>query len=107
MNRHTASMKLPLGGLTLIFAYTLLIESQDVEHFEYDHIPKIFALIRKDFKYFYWPQIKYEQLFNIEKDAYDEYDVINSTAQTTQNALDVMKARYEFQKRWAQSGKPV
>ena len=76
-------------------------------HNRFDHIPAVFALIRKDWKYFYWPQTQYEQLFHIEKDKYEEWDIINSTMQTTQEALFVMRKRYKFMKEWAQSGKPV
>jgi arylsulfatase len=78
-----------------------------VGHNVYYHIPAIFALIRKDWKYFYWPQTKYEQLFHIEEDPWEEYDVFNSTSQTTVEALNIMKARYAFLKNWAQSGNPV
>ena len=76
-------------------------------HNRFDHIPAVFALIRKDWKYFYWPQIQYEQLFHIEKDKYEEWDLLNSTMQTTQEALFFMRERYKFMKEWAQSGKPV
>ena len=76
-------------------------------HGPFDHIPAVFALIRRDWKYFYWPQTKFEQLFHVEKDVYEEWDIINSTAQTTVEALHIMKARYAFMKKWAQSGKPV
>jgi hypothetical protein len=62
---------------------------------------------RKDYKFFYWPQTNYEQLFHVETDSYEEWDVVNSTAQTTTEALTLMKARYQFMKEWAQSGKPV
>jgi arylsulfatase len=76
-------------------------------HGHYFHIPAVFALIRKDYKFFYWPQTNYEQLFHVETDSYEEWDVVNSTAQTTTEALTLMKARYQFMKEWAQSGKPV
>lgn len=76
-------------------------------HGRYFHIPAVFALIRKDYKFFYWPQTNYEQLFHVETDSYEEWDVVNSTAQTTTEALTLMKARYQFMKEWAQSGKPV
>jgi len=78
-----------------------------VGHNAYFHIPAVYALIRKDYKYFYWPQVKYEQLFHIEKDAFEENDLLNSTAQTTPQALHMMRARYAFLKTWAQSGNPV
>lgn len=76
-------------------------------HPPYYQIPAVFGLIRKDYKYFYWPQVNYEQLFHIEKDPYEEYDIWNSTAQTTKEVLQLMKARYQFLKTWAQSGNPV
>ena len=78
-----------------------------VGHNRYVHIPAIFALIRKDYKYFYWPQVKYEQLFNIEKDPYEEYDLLNTTKQTSQEVLELMRARYAFLKNWSQAGNPV
>jgi arylsulfatase A-like enzyme len=78
-----------------------------VGHNEYYHIPAVFALIRKDWKYFYWPQVKVEQLFQIENDPYEQRDVLNSTAQTTQEALDFMRARYFFLKNYSQMGNPV
>jgi hypothetical protein len=71
-------------------------------------VPAVFALIRKDYKYFYWPQAAgYEQLFHIQGDPYEENDILNSTAQTTRHALHLMQARFLFMKTWAQSGKPV
>ena len=73
----------------------------------YFQVPAVFALIGKDYKYFYWPQTRYEQLFRIESDPYEENDILNSTAQTTQQALHMMRARYVFLKKWAQSGNPV
>lgn len=87
---------------------TLQGRNEDAEgHNRFDHIPAVFALIRKDWKYFFWPQTQYEQLFHIEKDKYEEWDLKNSTQQTTQEALFFMRKRYKFMKEWAQSGKPV
>jgi len=70
-------------------------------------IPSVFALIRKDYKYFYWPQSGYEQLFRVETDSFEEEDIVNSTSTTTQQALHLMKARFLFLKKWAQAGRPV
>ncbi|KAL7571424.1 hypothetical protein ACA910_019184 [Epithemia clementina (nom. ined.)] len=70
-------------------------------------IPAVFALIRKDYKYFYWPEENYEQLFYMEQDPYEERDVFRDTSTTTQQALMVMRARYRFLKTWAQAGNPV
>ena len=69
--------------------------------------PPVFALIRKDYKYFYWPHDDYEQLFQVERDPYEEVDIVNATSRTTQHALELMRARYAFLKQWAQSGNPV
>ncbi|XMO76119.1 sulfatase [Roseibacillus persicicus] len=41
-------------------------------------IPASEALVRKDFKYFYWPEQKVEQLFDIRTDPQEENDLINS-----------------------------
>jgi arylsulfatase len=71
------------------------------------HLPAVFALIRKDWKYVYWPQWEHEQLFNMEADPDEVDDVLNSTSQSTVEALHMMKARYHFMKKWAQSGNPV
>ncbi|KAL7574675.1 hypothetical protein ACA910_003019 [Epithemia clementina (nom. ined.)] len=77
------------------------------------NVPAVFALIRKDYKYFYWPETGYEQLFRIENDPYEECDLLNNTdvvaatTQTTKFALQLMRARYQFSKAWAQSGNPV
>jgi len=76
-------------------------------HGRYQTLPSVFALIRKDYKYFYWPQLKYEQLFCVENDPYEESDILNSTMQTTQRALHMTRARFSFLKSWAQSGNPV
>jgi len=69
--------------------------------------PPVFALIRKDWKYFYWPTFEYEQLFHVEADPTEEWDLLNDTMQTTVDALQVMRARYAFLKNWSQSGNPV
>lgn len=78
-----------------------------VGHNVYYHIPAVFALIRRDWKYFYWPQVGYEQLFHIERDPDEEFDVLNATISTTKEALAYMRARYAFLKNYSQSGNPV
>jgi len=42
-------------------------------------MPTNSALVRKDFKYIYWPQFKYEQLFNLEADPLEDDDIVNKT----------------------------
>ena len=44
------------------------------EHF----IDAAFALITKEWKYIYWPQKQYEQLYHRSIDIYDEYDIIQN-----------------------------
>ena len=81
--------------------------ASDASGHTFRKIPAVFALIRKDYKYFFWPRTGYEQLFHIEQDPYEEADIRNSTSTTTKEALVLMKARYRFLKEWAQSGNPV
>jgi hypothetical protein len=55
-------------------------------------------------QYFYWPRRKYEQLFHIASDPYEQRDVVNST---DPSLLDEIKARYAYLKNRSQSGFPV
>jgi arylsulfatase A-like enzyme len=67
-----------------------------------------FALITDEWKYVYWPQHDYEQLFHRSVDPYDEWDMLNtSMIQTTDDIYLKMKTRYEFLKDWVLSGKRV
>ena len=36
------------------------------------------ALVRKDFKYFYWPEHQVEQLFDLKNDPHEENDLANN-----------------------------
>lgn len=40
-----------------------------------DFIPASEALVRKDWKYFYWPEHEYEQLFHIAEDPFEQTDL--------------------------------
>ena len=44
-------------------------------------IPSSQALVRKDWKYFYWPDFKTEQLFDLRADPLEEHDLIADPAQ--------------------------
>ena len=55
-------------------------------------IPASQSLVRKDWKYFYWPDFKREQLFNIANDPHEELDLANNPAQT--NRLVEMRERF-------------
>jgi len=56
------------------------------------HIPDVEALVRKDYKYIYWPQHKYEQLFHLPTDRLEENDLINVTEK--QEIIKSMKVRF-------------
>jgi arylsulfatase A-like enzyme len=64
-------------------------------------IPAVFALVRRDYKYFYWPQLKYEQLFHVEVDPLEQHDVHNTT---DPDLLARLKARYAELKNLSQGG---
>ncbi|MEY4386580.1 MAG: hypothetical protein RLY20_1863 [Verrucomicrobiota bacterium] len=55
-------------------------------------IPSSEALVRKDWKYFYWPEFKREQLFNLLADPREEHDLVNHPAQ--QERLAGMRQRF-------------
>jgi arylsulfatase A-like enzyme len=56
-------------------------------------IPGSQALVRKDWKYFYWPDFKHEQLFDLRADPHEEHDLIADPAQTAR--LTEMRRRFE------------
>jgi arylsulfatase len=55
-------------------------------------IPAAEALVRKDWKYFYWPNAKLEQLFHVEADPFEENDLANDPQQASQ--LAEMRKRF-------------
>jgi arylsulfatase A-like enzyme len=80
------------------------------------------ALITNEWKYVFWPEQEYEQLFNRRIDPLDEWDLIrkdnlmntsafNTTGdgnlQTTQAAYETMKARFIELRQHVMDGKPV
>jgi len=81
--------------------------SDALGHNRFDHIPAVFALIRKDYKYFYWPQVQYEQVFRLEHDPYEEFDIINITAKDDPEKLAWLKERYHYLKNLSQTGHRV
>ena len=70
------------------------------DEFFYEHVPvnagnKIpasEALVRKDWKYFYWPDSKLEQLFHVETDPFEENDLAGDPAQASR--LAAMRERF-------------
>ncbi|MEY3896254.1 MAG: hypothetical protein RLZZ214_1774 [Verrucomicrobiota bacterium] len=55
-------------------------------------IPASEALVRKDWKYFFWPDFKTEQLFNLTADPIEEHDLVADPAQ--QDRLEEMRGRF-------------
>jgi len=76
-------------------------------HDYFTHIPAVFGLVSKEYKYFYWPQTKYEQIFRVSSDPYEEEDIFNATLRTDRTALAALRGRYAYLKSLSQSGHPV
>lgn len=57
-----------------------------------DFIPASEALVRKDWKYFYWPEFDREQLFHLETDPIEEKDLAGDPAH--RNKLVEMRSRF-------------
>ena len=65
-----------------------------------DFIPASEALVRKDWKYFYWPEFDREQLFNLKNDPIEENDLAANPEHAAQ--LSEMRARFAELKAAAQ-----
>jgi arylsulfatase len=66
-------------------------------------IPASEALVRKDYKYFYWPNFKYEQLFDMKNDPGELNDISKSTSPAHQLKLKEMRKRFVELKMMAHS----
>jgi arylsulfatase A-like enzyme len=67
-----------------------------------------FALITKEWKYIYWPQHRYEQIFHRSVDPYETKDLFNSSKiLPTSEIYSKLRNRYEILKVWVQGGNPV
>lgn len=69
-------------------------------HKSSDFIPASEALVRKEWKYFYWPEFEREQLFNIDKDPMEENDLVANPEHAGQ--LAEMRTRFAELKAAAQ-----
>merc|ERR1711957_305612 len=58
------------------------------------YIPASEALVRKDYKYFYWPNFNYEQLFDMKNDPGEMNDLFNSTDPVHHQKLMEMRKRF-------------
>ena len=74
------------------------------QDFDMSYIPSVLALVSREYKYFYWPQSGYEQLFRVSSDPHEEDDVFNTTDPAVREKI---KARYEHLKELSQRGGPV
>jgi arylsulfatase A-like enzyme len=78
------------------------------QEFFYEHpmlkstefIPASEALVRKGWKYFYWPEFEREQLFNLKNDPIEEHDLAKDPA--FENQLSEMRKRFAELKAEAQ-----
>lgn len=67
------------------------------------YIPSSEALVRKDFKYMYWPDWKYEQLFDLTNDPGELEDIFNSTKPDIVEIKANMKKRFDELKNMVKS----
>ena len=72
-----------------------------------DYIPSSEALVRKDYKYMYWPDYKYEQLFDLVKDPGELEDIFNQNDTKTMSIKKDMKRRFKELKNIVKSGEIV
>lgn len=71
------------------------------------YIPGSEALVRKDWKYMYWPDYSYEQLFDLRNDPGEINDLWNSTNAEVRVVLREMKSRFDELKRLVRSDEIV
>jgi arylsulfatase A-like enzyme len=57
-----------------------------------ERIPASQALVRKDWKYLYWPDFKYEELFHLADDPLEEHNLASDASYSQQ--LDSMRKRF-------------
>ncbi|KAL3794576.1 hypothetical protein HJC23_008032, partial [Cyclotella cryptica] len=70
-------------------------------------IPASEALVRKDYKYMYWPNYDYEQLFDLVKDPGELDDIFNSTDPDVVSVRNEMKKRFTELKKLVKSNERV
>ena len=78
------------------------------------HIPPVQALVNRQWKYVFWPLHEYEQLFHIEKDPAEEFDLEHLelynrtvTVQSNKDTFEQMKKRFEEAREISHSGKKI
>lgn len=69
-----------------------------------EFLPASLALVRKNLKYVLWPEFGHEELFELEKDPYEEENVFNASLQSSPDFLKEIKGRFQQLKEIAESG---
>jgi len=87
-----------LGQGNLIWRTEFFYEHPTIKNINF--IPSSAALVRHDWKYFYWPDYKREQLFDLRADPHEENDLAADPGQ--QERLTEMRKRFADLKRAAQ-----
>jgi arylsulfatase len=99
-----ASMPIPKGMQGRDISELYLSSQSDLQwrtDFFYEHatiknttfIPSSEALVTRDWKYIYWPDFQFEQLFNISNDPMEETDLAKQPSAESQ--LIVMRSRFK------------
>ena len=57
-----------------------------------DFIPSSEALVRREVKYIYWPDFKYEELFDLKNDPHEEHNLASDPKQAKN--LDMLRQRF-------------
>jgi hypothetical protein len=70
-----------------------------------EFIPASEALVRRDWKYFFWPDFGVEQLFHLKVDPLEEHDVVNVAAHA--GVLAELRQRFKQLKAGAAAGAPL
>jgi len=86
-------------------------------HTDRDFIPASEALVRKDYKYMYWPDFDYEELFDLRNDPGEVHDLLKQSKKNkgsewvagddvtdqVRDILEEMRERFKDLKDWAHS----
>lgn len=70
-------------------------------------VPASEALVRREYKYFFWPDWQLEQLFDLVNDPGELDDISNSSDPKIREVLKEMKGRFLELKRLVKSDEPV
>lgn len=81
----------------------------DIRPGKITHIPAVFGLIGKVYKYFVYPQAhNYRQLFHVGgDDPFEEHDIFNATLQQNPDLIHDVEARYAYWKNLSRLGYSV